>query len=56
MNDYPMYKVNGVMFDNGDEAEWYARQNALTTGKAVVMMEKIDEMTPWHVCCTITDK
>lgn len=51
---YPQYKVNGILFNTGDDAEWYARQQAIVTGKKVPVMEKLDDMTPWHICCVIT--
>lgn len=50
------YKVEGRCFDNGDAAEQYARMVALRDNRNVSIMEKIDDMTPWHVCAVITSE
>lgn len=56
MSMYPKYKVNGLSFNKGEDAEMFARSLALDTGKPVYVMEKLDDMTPWHVCCTVTNE
>lgn len=54
MNHYPQYKVEGRTFNDGDEAERYAQHIAVLQRRDVSIMEKIDDMTPWHVVATYT--
>ncbi len=46
------YRVSGIPFTDAATAHAYAQFQADTYGRPIHVMEKVDDLTPWHVLST----